>query len=269
MNLFPPAKVTRGVVALVAILAACGTENVRPPANDLRPQESSEPLAFSVLVFTKTTGFRHDSIPVGVEAIRNLGIESGFAVNASEDASFFTPEGLSGYRVIVFLSTTGTLLDDSQKSALQEFIRGGGGFVGIHSATDTEHEWPWYAKLIGTIFRDHPAIQEAVIHVTDPVHPSTEHLPSRWVRTDEWYNFRSNPRGKVRVLAVIDETTYRGGNHGADHPIAWCSEFEGGRSWYTAGGHTSETFSEPEFLQHLRGGIRWAAGELPAPCIPN
>jgi type 1 glutamine amidotransferase len=138
--------------------------------------------------------------------------------------------------------------------------------VGVHSASDTGYDWPFYGELAGTYFAGHPEIQPATVHVEDRVHPATSDLPEVWPRTDEWHNFRANPRGSVHVLATVDEGTYSGGSMGADHPIAWCREFAGGRAFYTAGGHTRESYAEPLFLAHLTGAIRWAAGLAPGYC---
>ncbi len=216
---------------------------------------------FAVLVFSKTAGFRHDSIEAGVAAIRELGAKHGFQVEATEDASGFTAENLARYRVVAFLNTTGDVLPAPQEAAFERFIRAGGGYVGIHSATDTEYDWPWYGALVGTYFSKHPAIQTATLRVLDRTHPSTRELPPEWVRRDEWYNFRYAPAGDVQVLIEIDESTYSGGTMGARHPMAWCHAYDGGRAWYTALGHTRESYVEPLFLAHLLGGIRWAAGQ--------
>jgi cytochrome c len=224
--------------------------------------------AFTVLVFSKTTGFRHDSIPDGIAAIRALAAGHGFAVTETEDAGRFTEAILPQYKVVVFLSTTGDVLDDAQKAAFERYIRSGGGFVGIHSASDTEYHWPWYGRLVGAWFASHPQVQHATIHIKDADHPSTNGLPASWERTDEWYNFRSNPRSAVHVLASLDESTYSGGAMGSDHPIAWCQNFDGGRSWYTAMGHTKESYAEPLFRLHLLGGIESAAGVVAAGCRP-
>jgi len=221
--------------------------------------EGTQPR-FAVLVFSKTTGFRHDSIPRGIAAIKALGADHGFAVDGTEDASRFTDEELARRKVVVFLNTTGDVLDDIQKGAFERYIRAGGGFVGIHSASDTEYQWAWYGRLVGAYFASHPEIQPATIRIEDAVHSSTRDLPAVWKRTDEWYNFRSNPRGTAHVLATIDETTYSGGKMGYDHPIAWCQEIDGGRSWYTAMVHTVESYAEPLFRLHLLGGIESAAG---------
>ena len=214
---------------------------------------------FEVLVFSKTTGFRHDSIPQGIAAIKALGDQHGFAVEATEDAARFADAALARYKVIVFLSTSGDILDAEQKAALEHYIRSGGGFVGIHSASDTEYQWPWYGRLVGAYFASHPAIQRATLHIADANHPSTKGLPETWMRTDEWYNFRSNPRGAVHVLATLDESTYSGGTMGTDHPIVWCQDVDGGRSWYSAMGHTVESYAEPLFRLHLLGGIEGVA----------
>jgi type 1 glutamine amidotransferase len=224
---------------------------------------------FSVLVFSKTSGFRHDSIPDGIAAIEQLGAEHNFSVVATEDDAQFTDDTLANFSVVIFLNTTGTVLDDAEKAAFMRYIESGGGFVGIHSATDTEYEWPWYGQLVGAYFQNHPSIQQATVDVVDQQHPSTVDLPALWVRTDEWYNFQTNPRGSVHVLAVLDETTYDGGTMGSDHPISWCQEFDNGRSWYTAMGHTRQTYSEPLYQNHILGGIRYAAGVAAGNCDPN
>ena len=214
---------------------------------------------FAVLVFTKTAGFRHDSIPAGIASIGSLGKDHGFAVVNTEDAAVFIDEYLAKYRVIIFLNTSGHILDVDQQAALERFVRKGGGFVGIHSATDTEYDWPWYGNLVGTYFDSHPSIQRATAKVVDFSHPSTGSLPQYWQRTDEWYNFRDDPSTRVKVLLTIDEKTYSGGTMGDRHPLSWYHEYDGGRAWYTAMGHTIESYSEPLFLAHILGGIMWAA----------
>ena len=229
------------------------------PFSCIAEAESTQPR-FAAIVFSKTTGFRHDSIPQGIGAIEALGADHGFAVDRTEDAARFTDAELARYKVVVFLSTTGDILDDGQKAAFERYIRSGGGFVGIHSASDTEYQWAWYGRLVGAYFASHPEIQRATVRIEDAVHPSTKSLPAAWERTDEWYNFRSNPRGAVHVLATLDETTYSGGMMGADHPIAWCQVIDGGRSWYTAMGDTKESYAEPLVCLHLLGGIESVAG---------
>lgn len=214
-----------------------------------------------LLVFSRTAGFRHSSIEPGIAALRNLGAANHFAVDATEDARQFTTANLSRYKAVVFLSTTGDILNAEQQAAFMTYIRRGGGFVGIHAAADTEHDWPWYGGLVGAYFASHPEPAQARIRVENRDHPSTRTLPDPWNRFDEWYDFEQNPRSRgVTVLLTLDEASYSGGQMGDDHPIAWYHEYEGGRAWYTAGGHTDESFSEPAFLEHLLGGIRYAAG---------
>lgn len=215
---------------------------------------------FDVLVFSKTAGYRHASIEAGMTAIGEIGGQDGFRVDATEDAAAFSDDNLEKYRVVVFLDTSGEVLDAAGQAAFERFIRRGGGFVGIHSATDTGYEWPWFGGLVGNYFRRHPPIQRATLRVVDPSHPSTRHLPIEWKRIDEWYDFRHDLAPDVTVLLRIDETTYWGGRMGAMHPMAWHHEYDGGRAWYTALGHTVESWSEPLFLDHVRGGIAWAAG---------
>ncbi len=216
-----------------------------------------------LLVFSKTGGFRHASIKDGKIALQKLATEHNFKVDFTEDAGVFTDVNLAHYDAVIFLMTTGNILDDNQKAAFERYIRAGGGYVGVHSASDTEYAWSWYGGLMGAYFdriHGHSKVIQATIHVTDRSHPSTVMLPALWVRTDEWYNFATNPRGRVNVLMTIDERTYKGGTMGVDHPIAWYHEYDGGRAWYTALGHTSESYYEPLFLDHLWGGIIYAAG---------
>lgn len=242
-------------LALVALLLGAAPAAAPAPAP-----------AFRVLAFTKTAGYRHgSSIAAAIKALQDLSAQNGFAVETTEDANSFTDQNLAQYKVVAFLLTTGDVLDAEQQRAFERFIEGGGGFVGVHSAADTEYDWPWYGGLIGAWFKSHPAIQQARINVSDTTDLSTVGLPREWVRTDEWYNFRSNPRSAVHVLATIDESSYAPGADamGTDHPIAWSHSYAGGRAWYTAGGHTDEAWSEPLFLTHVLGGVEWAAGFTP------
>jgi cytochrome c len=257
----------------VAALALCtglgvGTSAAAVPVAAAAPAPPSAAHGTHVLVFSKTAGYRHDSIPAGIETIKALGAEHGFEVEATEDAAAFTDENLAKYAAVVWLSTTGDVLDEAQQAAFQRYIEGGHGYVGVHAASDTEYQWPWYGSLVGAYFRSHPAIQEATVRVEDHAHPSTVDLPEQWTRTDEWYNYQDNPRSDVHVLATLDESSYQPGDGamGADHPIAWCHENSGGRAWYTGGGHTTESYSEPEFRAHLTGGILYAAGQREADC---
>lgn len=208
-----------------------------------------------ILVFTKTNGFRHSSIPAGIAAIKKLGEENKFAVSTTEDSTFFTMANLQNYNAVVFLSTTGDVLGENEQGALENYIKGGGGFAGIHAASDCEYNWPWYVKLIGGNFESHPAPQEDKLIVVNKKHASTKHLPAVWTRTDEWYNFKNlNP--DVTVLLKIDEQSYKGGKNGDNHPMAWYHNYDGGKVFYTELGHTDAAFAEPLLLQHILGGIQ-------------
>ena len=213
-----------------------------------------------ILVFAKTAGFRHTSIPKGKEALLLMGKQHNFIVDTTEDASLFTTKNLRKYDAVVFLSTTGDVLNNEQQAAFEQYIRSGKGFVGIHAATDTEYEWPWYCKLVGANFLSHPKQQQATLHVTDAGHISTKHLPAVWERFDEWYNFK-NQNADVNVLLTIDEKTYQGGKNGDKHPMAWYHAYDGGRAFYTALGHTDESYKEEHFLKHVLGGIEYAMGK--------
>ncbi|MGW3623506.1 ThuA domain-containing protein [Streptomyces sp. NPDC000880] len=222
-----------------------------------------------VLVFSKTGGFRHDSIPAGVAALKELGKTSNITVDATEEAGQFTTSNLARYDAVVFLSTTGDVLNAEQQKAFENYVATGGGYMGVHAAADTEYDWKFYGGLVGAYFAGHPQIQPATVRVEDHNHPSTAHLDDAWERTDEWYNYRTNPRTQARVLTTLDETSYQGGTMKGDHPIAWCQTYEGGRAFYTGGGHTKESYAEPAFLQHLLGGLRYASGQVKADCKPQ
>jgi type 1 glutamine amidotransferase len=276
-----------------ALLPACGGEG----GSDAGPA--------SVLVFSRTTGFRHPSIEPAVQAIRSLGEENGFVVEHTEDPARFRSEELQRYDAVVFLHTTGDPLSEpSQRAALEEFVRAGGGFVGIHAASDQNDEsratWPWYGRLVGAYFGGHPlydarpegdescrlgpvtSCHDGTVTVEDTAHPATSHLaerattsPPTWVVYDELYGFDANPRAAAHVLLTLDESTYLDdprriefgpGRMGEDHPIAWCHDFEGGRSFYTGLGHDTLLFADDAYLAHLAGGILWAAGAVEGDC---
>ena len=248
---------------------------------------AAEAAPYKVLIVGKTLGFRHSHIDETTNAVIALGEEHGFTVDVWDPpigrspgqpdltmatTPFTSTEALSQYATIMFASPVdGTnnqdpararTLDDAELAAFQGYIRQGGGFVGLHAATDEMHAVPWFSELTGgsARFRNHPSQQTATMVVESPTHPSTTMLPKEWVRFDEWYNFTSNPRDDVHVLITLDESTYSGGSMGADHPIAWCHNFEGGRSWYEGAGHVDSSYSDPVFLEHLLGGIEWTAG---------
>ena len=210
-----------------------------------------------ILVFTKTKGFYHKSIPAGVKSLMAMGVEKGIVVDTTSDASRFVYKELKGYDAIVFLSTTGNMLDDAQQAEFKRYINKGGGFVGIHAAADAEYDWPWYNQLVGGYFLSHPQQQNATLVVQDATHISTQHLPQQWKRFDEWYNYKSI-QTDLQVLLTLDETSYTGGKNGSFHPIAWYHDFDGGRAFYSGLGHTDESFAEPLFLQHVWGGILYA-----------
>jgi type 1 glutamine amidotransferase len=217
----------------------------------------------NLLVLTRTGGFRHESIPAGVEALTALAQEHGFGLAQTENKAEVTDENLARFAAVIFLSTTGEILDAPQEAAFERYIAAGHGYVGIHAAADCEYEWPYYEGLVGAYFSGHSSVVEAnVVREPDVTHASLTNVPSPWLRTDEWYGFRGNPRPNVTVLLTVDESTYDPGQglKGQEHPVAWYHSDQGGRAFYTALGHTKESFSEPDFLAHLLGGVQWAAG---------
>jgi cytochrome c len=214
-----------------------------------------------VLVFSKTSGFVHSSIPNGIAAVEKLGRENGFDVDTTKNSAFFSDDSLKKYSAVIFLSTTGNVLDYRQEAAFERYIQAGGGFVGVHAATDTEYDWGWYGKLVGGYFQSHPKTQEAKFIIKDRNFPATQFFTDTiWQRRDELYNFKNlNP--DVNVLVTVDESSYEGGTNGTNHPMAWYHEYDGGRAFYTELGHTEESYSEENYLRHLLGGIQYAIGD--------
>jgi len=214
-----------------------------------------------ILLFCKTAGFHHDAIEFGVPVILKLGAENNIDIDTTTNSEKFTAENLKQYKAVMFFNTTGDVLNDTQQAVFEKYIQGGGNFIGVHAATDTEYEWPWYGKLVGAYFVSHPSQQQASLNVVNRKHISTKHLPEVWSRKDEWYNFKWVADG-LNVLIYIDENSYDPGNGkmGAKHPMAWYHEYDGGRAFYTELGHTKESYTDPLYLNHLLGGIKYALG---------
>ncbi len=224
---------------------------------------SLEKKKHRVLIYSKTAGFHHESIAAGIQAIQKMGLENNFKVDSTTDSTFFTSKNLKKYNAVIFLNTSGNVLDNNGKAAFEKYIRSGGGFVGVHAASDTEFDWEWFNRLVGAQFKNHPHQQDAVMHVKDKSFIATRHLPEVWKRHDEWYNFKNiKIDDSYKILITIDENSYKGGENGNLHPISWCHPFEGGRSFYTALGHGNEAYSDPLFLQHLLGGIKYAVNGI-------
>jgi type 1 glutamine amidotransferase len=248
-------------VALTACAAGSGdgaapfTGGTRGPATGTASPGSTAPIELaSVVVFTATAGFRHESIEPAAAVLRDRLAADGVAVEVTADARVFT-DRLAGVDAVVLLSSTGDVLDGDQQDALLRWVETGGGLVGVHAALDAEYGWSDYETLLGAWFASHPAVQPATVRVEGGPHPATAHLPATWPRTDEWYDLRTNPRDDVRVLATVDESTYEGGAMGADHPIAWCAAVGAGQTFTTAMGHTVASWADPVFVDHVLGGV--------------
>jgi type 1 glutamine amidotransferase len=240
------------------LLALCFTFPIMAQ-DDPTMEAEAKKMPELVLVFTKTEGYRHKSIEKGVQTLRELGRQNGFIALQTESGEDFTVQNLNNYKLVVFLNTTMDVLDNSQQRAFETYIKSGGAFLGVHAAADTEYDWPWYGKLVGGYFDSHPSdpnVRKATINVVDKSHAATEHLQDSWVRTDEWYNYK-NLSSETSILLNLDESSYEGGTNGSNHPIAWYHEFDGGRAFYTGGGHTDDSYDEPMFRKHLLGAIEW------------
>lgn len=270
------------LAAATGLALVLGAVAAQPGADQAQAAKPKRPV--HILVFSKTAGFRHYSIPIGRDAIEDLGAEHGFGTDASENPAVFNRKGLRRYDAVVFLNTTGDILGPGQQKVLNRYIRRGGGYAGIHSAADTEHGWPFYRKLVGAHFQSHPIQQTAWFeNEGGDGHPATEHLDSRFLTADEFYSFKQNPRKRVRVLLTIDEETYSpdpnttqlpGGTPASgvmgDHPMSWCHENLGrGRTFYTALGHEGYLYAVDWYRRHILGGILYAAGVLDADCSPR
>ena len=209
-----------------------------------------------ILIFSKTAGFRHSSIEAGIMALESLAKKEGYVTVQTEDASIFNDKELKRFNAVIFLNTTGDVLDLDQQADFERFIQAGGGYMGIHAASDTEYDWEWYGRLAGAYFKSHPKIQPAKLIVENNAHPATNSLPPVWQKTDEWYNF-GYISDQINVLIRIDEKSYEGGENGAYHPMSWYQEFDGGRSFYTAMGHTEESYQDPLYMLHISGGLKF------------
>ena len=224
---------------------------------------------FSVLLFTKAAGWHHDSINAGVTAVQELGLLHDFKVFWTEDASrVFNDKELAKYKVVIFMLTTGDVLNDGQQAAFEKYIRAGGGFVGIYSAADTEYGWPWFAKMVGHRFHIHPELQTAVLRVEDYNFPGMDRFPKRFLATEVWYEYEAPLSDRLHYLLSVDEKTCnpvvkwaakQGQGMGVFHPISWYQEYDGGRAFYTGLGHIAATFNDAAFRHHIFGGIYWAA----------
>lgn len=246
MNLFTRKVLLPALVACVCLIISCTSKRAGKPA---------------ILVFSKTTTFRHGSIPIGIEAIQKLGLTNGFTVDTTENSAFFEEDSLKKYAAVIFLNTSGDVLSQREEIAFERYIQAGGGFAGIHSATDTEYDWGWYGRLVGGYFDNYPEPQQAKFIIRDRTFAATSIFKDTiWQRTDELYNFKKLNKD-VQVLISVDESSYKGGTMGAFHPMSWYHDYEGGRSFYTALGHTAESYKEENFLKHLLGGIQYAMGD--------
>lgn len=249
-------KGLRLLIAILAVQAVCCLH------------AAAQQKQFKALVVTTTNGWHHESLHAGFLAIKELGVKNFFDVTLMENPNGFTDRYVEQFQVIIFLNTTGNIFDTAQQRVMEKFIRSGKGFVGIHSASDTEYDWEWYTKLVGRMFNIHPAVQTARLKVLDNKFPGLQGFADGRLWTDEWYDFTPEKIQGLNYILGVDESSYnpkvqwgqkKSDGMGQMHPLAWYHEYDGGRSFYTALGHLPTNFSEPAFLNHLYAGIFWAA----------
>jgi len=222
-----------------------------------------------VLVYSGSTGFRHESIPAGVEAVKAIATKAGYVVEATEDPEVFTKEKLKAFKAIVFVSTTtdpkkpeSEWFVGEKRDALQSFLKDGKGIVALHAAGDSHYHWPWYGKMIGGYFERHPkGTPKATVTVVDSKHPATAKLPKTLERVDEWYYYKDfDPT--VHVLITVDPATIGDGEADANvNPLVWYHDYGGGRVFYSGLGHTIDNYSEPYIIDLITGGLAWAIGK--------
>ncbi len=223
---------------------------------------------FKALIVTTTRGWHHESLHYGVVALEEMAKENFFDAVLFENPNGFTDEYLKQFQVIIFLNTTGDIFDSAQQKVMERFIESGKGFVGIHSASDTEYGWDWYTKLVGRMFYIHPPVQTARLRVIDSTFPGLQGYMGNKLWTDEWYQFGPEKISGLHYIMAVDESSYnpnadwgtkKGEGMGKFHPVSWYHDYDGGRSFYTALGHMPTDFSNPDFLNFLYAGIFWAA----------
>ena len=231
-------------------------------------QVQAQQKQFRALIVTTTRGWHHESLHAGVLALQELGKKNFFDAVLYEDPKGFTDDYVKQFQVIIFLNTTGDIFDSAQQKVMERFIQSGKGYVGIHSASDTEYDWEWYTKLVGRMFVIHPAVQTARLNVLDAEFPGIQGFTGNKLWTDEWYEFGPEKVPDLHYIMAVDENSYnpradwgskKGVGMGKLHPVAWYHTFDGGRAFYTALGHLPTTFSDASFMNLLYGGIFWAA----------
>jgi len=246
---------------IISLFLSCGNPSEIKNTETTKSEVNTETKP-AILIFSKTNGYRHESIETGQKTLQALAKKNGWETEITEDSTAFNEENLAKFAAVVFLSTTGDVLGTQEEAAFEKYIVNGGGYFGIHAAADTEYDWPFYNQLVGAYFDNHPNdpnIREATVMCKNKNHVCTQHLPEKWVRNDEWYNYKSM-QSNLKILLELDESTYEGGTNGDFHPIAWYHDQGKGRAIYTGGGHTAESFGEELFAQHLEGALKYAIG---------
>ncbi|MFE4453002.1 ThuA domain-containing protein [Streptomyces sp. NPDC056796] len=266
-GVLPPAPIA--ALALFALLALIAGSVAAAPF----PRAPA--AAFRVLVYSGAAHVPRDTLRAGVDAVRELGARNGFGVEATEDPAVFDDAALSRFRAVVFNNTAaahdeGHGLGEEGRTALRKYVRAGGGWVGLHEAANGADDWDWYEGLVGAALDRGTPVQSGRVKVLDHAHPSTAGLPDLWERTEQWYDWRTDPTASVHTLAQIRvRDGIAGLSGGVDHPFSWCQDYDGGRSWFTAGGHAAPAFRDEGFLTHLLGGIEWAAGARAGDCTAS
>lgn len=251
------AKLILLAAIIISVTIGCSAQN---------DKEFKEPL--NILVFSKTSGFRHASVSSGLKMLYDLSPDQNWVITATEDATLFDSDFLKNFDVTVFLNPTGDAIDEAGQADFEKFMKSGKGFVGIHAAADFEYEWPFYGNLVGGYFKTHPPAQEGTVIFEDHNHPAMEPFKGMdsYTTFDEWYTFKENPRPNVNVLASLDENSVKKAKNDdwkmGDHPLIWWQEENGIRSFYTVFGHTHEAFQDELIIEHIKNAVNWAGKRI-------
>jgi type 1 glutamine amidotransferase len=237
--------------------AASATE--MPPPVEMGPY-APRTGSFKMLIYSITKAFKHDSIPQGVQMLKDIGVEQGFETVVAADNSDITLEGLSKYEIVFFMNSTGDIFNPTEQQAYEDWMTTkNGAFGGTHSATDTENGWEFYSEVTGQYYDLHDNCCAAAQLQWQPAaleHVAVKGLPSPWNRSDEWYKFNRAGQWSTKAGFTILSTVTTDG--GGTRPVSFVREYGNFRSFYTSLGHQGSAFQDADVKKHIARGIMWA-----------